>query len=156
MQELENYNIWRWNSRPNQKRKLKYQLLLLAQEKCSKGKQKNPYLLMRIMQNLPSILKLLICLNSSESSYFATLIPDDVRMMKKPFLLCSSKALSPRLQRPWWWKKVARLWKEALACHCSNPTVSSACTYRKQFGLSADSRETRERASTKEKVNHYL
>lgn len=132
LQKLENSNIWRWGGRQRIviKNRVK-NICYYCWWKCSKGKQKKPYLSLGIMQNLPSILKLLKCLNSSESSYFATLTLDEVRMMKKPFLLCSSKALSPGLQRPWWWKKVARLRKEALDCHCSNPTVSLSCTYRK-------------------------
>lgn len=134
LQKLENNSILRWNGRQREiKNRIKYLLLLLM-----KSKKESALKASRIRMfspgdyaNLPSILKLLKRLNSSESSYFSTLTLDEVRMMKKPFLLCSSKALSPGFQRPWWWKKVACLWKEALACHCSSPTVSLSCTYRK-------------------------
>lgn len=48
---------------------------------------------MDISGHIPSTLKLLKCLNSSESSYFAALALESVNMMKKPFLLYNSKAL---------------------------------------------------------------
>lgn len=41
-------------------------LLLLMKEECSEGKQKMPQLSLEIIQDLPSILKLLKRLNSSE------------------------------------------------------------------------------------------